>query len=509
MPFNIRGKTLAMIAVLGAGLIWMTPVKAQEQSQIQGIAQENVTESTNKGKEISDWTRIAISTSGPAQFDSHWREDQLKLVIEFRSRNILSQVDEEIIVNSGVIKRITSSYWGKGDVKALKTLNFELSENVPYKIWQEDNTIFIAFPMSSLKMGKEGMEEQKATEPNIQRLEVMDNALAQISWNQQSTQRNEQPSNMPLSTKILKEPVVESDLIPSIQEVRGKKQAEKKGSFPREGKRLIGIVMGWVGMTFFLGAGFWGIRRQRKNFEKKINKLTSELDKQGILLRQEEMIRKAIEETSLVKEKEFEQLKSSFAVLKLQSHQKDEILRQKEDLFKETNQALLQKQKDYEQLKDSFDDLQELLVKKEDEEKASSMKGKEEPQIAGKSSERRAGHRLFLTKDFHKTIILRIKSSGQSQSIKSFADNISGGGLSFEAKSEFKESDRMNLKLFFYGDRVPIIKIQGRILWKRTEGSNYRYGVCFESVKDADKSELNRYLGSKKEVVEDALSLVS
>jgi len=103
---------------------------------------------------------------------------------------------------------------------------------------------------------------------------------------------------------------------------------------------------------------------------------------------------------------------------------------------------------------------------------------------------------LSLTKDFNKTIILRIEFPRQPH-IRSFASNISSGGLCFETRKDFKEKKPVNLRLFFYGDRVPTIKAQAQIMWKRTVGEINYYGVSLDLLEEKDKLELNEYMESK------------
>lgn len=155
----------------------------------QAKGQEQVEESSLLAQKTSDGTRIIISTSGPAKFSSHWLDNPPRLVVEFISRNILSKIDKEIIVNQGVIKRIKSNYMGRGDNRLLKSLTFELSRKMPCKIWQEDNTILldIKTPLETpvFHMGtKEIFGGSKTSNVMIKRLEAMDAALIQLAETQ-------------------------------------------------------------------------------------------------------------------------------------------------------------------------------------------------------------------------------------------------------------------------------------------------------------------------------------
>ena len=117
--------------------------------------------------------------------------------------------------------------------------------------------------------------------------------------------------------------------------------------------------------------------------------------------------------------------------------------------------------------------------------------------IAGKSPERREFPRLDLSKDYNRTIILRIESADKSKSIKSFANNIGLEGLCFETRRDFEEKEAINLRLFFFGDKVPIIKIKAEIIWKKTVLPVNYYGVSFVSLKEDDKGNLSNYIESK------------
>ena len=114
--------------------------------------------------------------------------------------------------------------------------------------------------------------------------------------------------------------------------------------------------------------------------------------------------------------------------------------------------------------------------------------------ILGKSPERRNLHRLALTKDFHNTVILKIELPNTLKQLKFFAENISSKGLCFETKSELDEKNPLNLRLFFYGGKVPNLKTQGWIIWKRIQDSKNCYGITFEGLSEKVKSELQHYI---------------
>jgi hypothetical protein len=261
----------------------------------------------------------------------------------------------------------------------------------------------------------------------------------------------------------------------------------------------MGLIFWFVGLAFISGLGFllfwlfW--RRYKLILDKNVaaqemEKLKSQVAEKNKLLEQEELIRKTIENTSLTREKEFDQLK-----LELQKEAK--LLEEEEKVRKAKEEELLKKEKETEQVKNSYESLKEVLVNKGLAKKLSFSKGEEELWIPGKSSEKRQLPRLDLSKDYNKTIILRIESPDKSKSIKSFANNIGLGGLCFETRRDFEEKETINLRLFFFGDKVPILKIKAEIVWKRTDSPVNHYGVSFVLLEDKNKTELSRYIESK------------
>ncbi|MGB4520511.1 MAG: PilZ domain-containing protein, partial [Candidatus Omnitrophota bacterium] len=107
--------------------------------------------------------------------------------------------------------------------------------------------------------------------------------------------------------------------------------------------------------------------------------------------------------------------------------------------------------------------------------------------------------RLDLSKDYNRTIILRIESADKLKNIKSFANNIGLRGLCFETRRDFEEKETINLRLFFFGDKVPILKIKAEIIWKKTVLPVNYYGVSFVSMEEKDKANLSQYIESKIE----------
>ena len=403
--------------------------------------------------EIKSGTRIIISTSGPAKFRPYWLDSPPRLVIEFQSRNVISKIDREVIINQGIMKRITSSYFERGGNKALKSLTFELLEKVPYQIWQENNGIMldIQSPIETSIFYIGGEETSARGETSgviIERLEAMDMALTEITESQS-------PSGTP-KTEI-KEEVLEE-----INKAEEEVVSPKVIPFPlaeptRRRKGIVNIVYWFIGLALISGLGCLAWRRRRLNTDQRLKKLELELQEKNKRLEQEKTIRKAVEKASLQKEKEYEQLRNSF----------------------ESTKATL---------------IEKGLIRRE-----LSPEEKEKPWIPEESKERRFSPRVPLTRDFIRTIIARIESPNIAQSIKSFARDISSEGLCFETTKEFGEKEPINLRLFFYGDPVPSIKIQAHTVWKKAVGPINYYGVYFDSIDEKDKVELNRYMESKIE----------
>ncbi|MFZ2938059.1 MAG: AMIN domain-containing protein, partial [Candidatus Omnitrophota bacterium] len=361
-------------------------------------------------QESKDSTRIIVTTSGPAKFSSRWLDNPHRLVVEFQTKNIVSSIGSELVVNEGVIKRITSEYYG-GTQKNLKSLNFELLEKVPYKIWQEDNNIILDIHASlTAPLGIEGKEvfvKDESKEQIGRRLETMETTLKQL-------------------------PVVQVQTVPPKLIVK---------TSPPQRKSIAPIAFWLIGLTLISGLGgllFWLFWRRYKLILDKnvavqeIEKLKSQVAEKNKLIEQEEMIRKTIENTSLTREKDFEQLKT-------ESQKEQQLLEQEQKARKIAEEGLSQKEKESEQVKNSLESLKEVLVNKGLAKKLSFPKGEEELWIPGKSSEKRQLPRLDLSKDYNRTIILRIESPDKSKSIKSFANNIGLRGLCFETRRDFEE----------------------------------------------------------------------
>jgi len=425
----------------------------------QAIAEELIGESQAGIKEIKGGTRMIISTSGPAKFSSYWLDDPSRLVVEFQSKNVVTKLDNEVEVNQGVIRRITSSYFEGGAKRALKSLTIEFNQKVPYRIRSEDNAILLDIQaplktesltgqalLGTSLLGVSGKETFAAGDVIIKRLEAMDAALTQ-------TARAQAPLETPeaeIKGKTLMEPskTEEEVVLPKTKDL-------PTLAGPTRGRRNMLSTVFWpTGLVLLSALGFLVRDRDRSN--QKLKEFKLKLQEKSKLLEQERVVRNLIEKTSLEKEREHQQLKGSFESLK-------------GELIKKG------------------------LVKRE-----LSPEEKERSWIPEKSPERRVDPRLPLTRDFNKTVILRIESPNLPQRVKSFTNNISSKGLSFETKEEFKEKEPVNLRLFFYGDIVPAVKVQAHIAWKKKVAPINYYGVSFDSLAEKDKLGLVHYIESKK-----------
>ena len=439
--------------------------------------------------EFKDATRILISTSGPAEFESRWLNDPYRVEIVFKSRNVLASMDKEVLVNEGAIKRITSTYM-EGQKKYLKTITFELSQKVPYRVWQENDSIIADIQSSPAAAGSPVIEKEIfATEAQgalVERIEAMDAAITQV--------------------KIAQVPVVEAENRPesiNIQEgaVSPVNVVAKKGSISRGNTKNSFAVVFWLsGAALTLLFGLRLLFRLKDNIFKytdrtkdnRIRELEQELQKKGVVLDQEEIVRKTIEQTSIKREKEFKHLKSEL-------EETDRLFGQETAVRKEKEMAVSKKDKELAQLKDSCESLKNVLISRGVAKELTGTDEKGKLWIDGKSPERRAPIRLPLTKDFDNTVILKVGSQDVPQSMKCFAENISAGGLCFSTSKEFDKRSPLNLRVLFYGGKVPNFKTQAWIVWTKAVGTINYYGVIFEGLSEKIRNELAHHIESKTE----------
>jgi len=100
------------------------------------------------------FTRIAIASSGPVKYESRWLDNPSRLIVKFRTPNVFGKLVENTLLNEGVVKNITVSYYPTArlnpDKKQIKFLTFWLSQKTYYKVWDSDNRIFIEFKNPAL-----------------------------------------------------------------------------------------------------------------------------------------------------------------------------------------------------------------------------------------------------------------------------------------------------------------------------------------------------------------------
>ena len=451
----MRLNTSLFLAVLLSGLVFLNQAESQEQGkQAQGII----------SKEIKNGTRIVISTSGEAKFNSFWLDDPPRLVVEFQTKNILSKIAGEVTINQGAIKRITSSYFEKSKDRRLKSLTFELLEKLPYKIWQEDNTILldIQTPLETpvfYAEEKETFREKENSELVVRRLEAMEATIMQATENQpvlKTSIADSDSGNLVTRPKAVEESSKEINKA-KANTVLPKKEIASAIKPIKERKGILGILFLVGGLALFLGLRLLLHRRGKAKTLQKFKELELELKEKDKSLEHEKTIRKAIE------------------------------------------RGALQKEKEYQEIQNSFKSLEDKLTKEAVPKKELPAKAKAETEISKESQEKRQSLRLLLTQDYNRTIILRIESPSMSEKVKSFANNISCEGLSFGTRKEFREKEPIDLRLFFYGDQIPIIKIKGHIVWEKIIGSINYYGIAFDLLEEKDWLELNRYIESKIE----------
>ena len=98
-------------------------------------------------KEPSNFTRILIFVSGPVKYSHAMRSNPPRVVINFTSKNIFANIEEEVLINKGIIKKANAEYYPKNKKKesapALKSLTFYLAKKAPYKIIKEKEMLIV------------------------------------------------------------------------------------------------------------------------------------------------------------------------------------------------------------------------------------------------------------------------------------------------------------------------------------------------------------------------------
>ncbi|MFH1678295.1 MAG: PilZ domain-containing protein [Candidatus Omnitrophota bacterium] len=447
----------------------------------QAFAEEKTQSPQVVTQKSADSTRIVISTSGPVKFDSYWLDNPYRLVVEFKSRNVIGNIDKEMAVNQGLIKKITASYFRGTKFKAVKTLTFELVQKAPYKIYQEGNNILLdiqaSLKTSGFSIGAKETPLEDESNKIIKKLKAMEAALNQP----QATQGPSEIFDSKVTNKTLKHVALgqtEQGSAILVESVNVRKNA-------------MGITLWFIGLVSILGLGFAFLRKyvviRTRNLTERIRELNLQLEKKDAFLEQVEIIRKTIEKTAIEKEEVYKQLK-------LELREKSRLFEQEAAIRRKKENALQELEKECGQLKETNEALKDILVKRGIARQLTIPEEKGEFWIHGKSPERRNLPRVALTKDFHNTVILKIELTDSLKQIKSFAENISLDGLCFETKSELDEKNPLNLRLFFYGGKVPNFRTQGWIVWERRCDSKNYYGITFEGLSEKVKSGLQHYI---------------
>lgn len=338
---------------------------------------------------------------------------------------------------------------------------------------------------------------------NMKRLEEMDKALTRIEGT--AVQKIESgvlvPSQITTDKGSLPEVSPVRDKTPQRQPIsNGVKNAAEKKLPP--GTKMKGIPKWLVlltGVALFSGSVILIIRYLKYKWEavfySKLAEIKSRLREKEERLNQEEIIRKAIEQAQVQKEKDYNQLKNSFEFLRVELQQKNGVLIQKEAVIGEKEQNSLQKEQECKELKKIIGALKDLLVRRRIMGKSLSLE-EDSPWIPGESTERRELGRLDLSRDYNRSVLLRINSRDKSKTAKCFTGNISLDGLYFESEIEFQEKEILNLRLFFFGDKVPMMRIKAEVVWVKKAAPDNHYGVSLLFQEDKNKAELKEYIES-------------
>lgn len=324
----------------------------------------------------------------------------------------------------------------------------------------------------SISLGRAAAQETaEKTELDglIERLEAMEKTLGQSAEVQ-----------APLSAPVM-------ELADTAEEEIIKTEAAEKGEIISAGPPGAGeIMLSVAGLILVLGFLAWH-KFSSSRTVKRLKELRLELQRREKLLEQEEIVRKTVEKTALEKERQIE----------LELQEKSRRLKEETFVREEKEEQLTQREKELGELKSSYELLEGVLIKKELVKRAVSSDGKKGLWIPGESKEKRRFLRLTLTQDYNRTIISRIESL-KAGAVKSFVSDISSEGLCFKARREFKENDSISLRLFFYGDQLPILKARAQIIWRRRAGESNYYGASLNLLDEKDKLLLDRYIEKYK-----------
>ncbi|MDO8603787.1 MAG: PilZ domain-containing protein [Candidatus Omnitrophota bacterium] len=94
-------------------------------------------------------TRISIASSDSIKYESRWMDNPPRLIVKFKTPNVFGKLIKNTSLNQGVIKSITVSYYPdkmlSSDRKQVKFLTFWLTQKTVYKVWNNNNKIFVDF----------------------------------------------------------------------------------------------------------------------------------------------------------------------------------------------------------------------------------------------------------------------------------------------------------------------------------------------------------------------------
>ncbi|MFH1504066.1 MAG: PilZ domain-containing protein [Candidatus Omnitrophota bacterium] len=355
----------------------------------------------------------------------------------------------------------------------------------------------------------------------IKRLEEMDKALTRIEDTSMqeiklevldTSQMTVDKGSLPKAASVKDEVPEEVSVVPvdSRNISNGVKNPVKENLLPETKISLPAVssaknrgVSGWIfllaGLALFSGLGVLIIRylknKWKTQFDNELAKVKSQLREKEERLNQEEIIRRAIEQAQVQKEKDYNRLNSSFESLQLELEQKNEVLTRKEAVIEEKEQSNLQKEQECAELRKIIEALKDALVKRKIMGRSLSSQESDKPWIPGESAERRELGRLDLSRDYSRSVLLRIDSQDKSKTAKCFAGNISLGGLYFESETEFQEEEILRLRLFFFGDKVPMMRVKAEVVWIKKAAVNY-YGLSLLFQEEKNQTELREYIES-------------
>jgi hypothetical protein len=99
-------------------------------------------------------TRIVIASSDTIKYESRWLDNPPRLIMKFSTQNVFGKLVKDTLLNEGVIKNITVSYYpdavSGSERKQIKFLTFWLSQKTNYRVWNSNNKIFIDFKNPAL-----------------------------------------------------------------------------------------------------------------------------------------------------------------------------------------------------------------------------------------------------------------------------------------------------------------------------------------------------------------------